>query len=347
MVQFENAEIMVNKVDGFSDVEECQYQDELRASIKRDGLLHPIIVRRLPEGGFFLAAGSQRLAAVKANGCQSIEVRIVVEGTEADALRQQVAENLFRKKMPRHERAELLMRWKESYEEEHPEVKLGYAGAAAKHKLPKQANPAEPFTSVVKKTTGQGERQTFRDLAIAKKLRALSPEADWVLDCFQISTDDRLTIADLPEDTRTYILSCLACGDPIEWLLSNIDKVDPKKAKYIFDHHVKRVGAQDDGVFLRYCPARPAENTRDFDVDAILRRRLEKVVPKLKQEIKDFLVDAKMDKGNGPYFRALRLILNAGNPQDWKACDKCTQADVDLGGKPCPKCSGDKYVIGR
>lgn len=347
MVQFETAEIMVNKVDGFSDVEDGPYLKELRASIERDGLLHPIIVRRIPEVGFYLVAGNQRLAAVKANGSHVIRASIVVEGTEADAMWQQVAENIFRKKTPRHERAELLLRWKESYEVEHPEVCRGYAGAAAKHKLPKKVNPADSFAEVVKKATGQGERQTFRDLADAKKLRTLSPEATWVLDCFEATTEERLAVADLSEEHRTYVISKMAIGDPVEWLLMNLDRIVPVKAKRHFEHHIKRVEAQDDGVFLRHCPARPSEDPRDFDVDAILRRRLEKLIHDFKRESKDFLTDAKIDKGKGPFFRALKLILNSGSPQNWKACDKCAQEDVSLANKACPVCSGAKYLIGR
>ncbi len=68
--------------------------DELTASVRRHGVLQPILVR--PNGdGFVLIAGARRLRAAKLAGCTTIPAR-VLELDEAAADETSIIENLHR-----------------------------------------------------------------------------------------------------------------------------------------------------------------------------------------------------------------------------------------------------------
>lgn len=346
MKVFETTTIMISKIIGADDVIENDYVDELAKSLRDEGLLHPVVVRHNELGGYDLIAGANRLAAAKQLGWYEIRATVIKQGTDAATYKMHVAENLFHKKISKSERAEMLLQWKDAYEAEHPEVRRGYSGAAAKHKLPEVKEPAEPFVEVVEKSTGRCARQTHRDLADAKLLRSFSDQTKAALDIRKVPDDARLAIAKQPESVKLGAIHAIICGDPVEWVVQNFDKVDGigiMEARAKSDFPESDVG---DEEYLRRCLARPADS-KDFDVDAILYKRMVKLIQELKKSSKDFLADAKMDKGKGPYFKHLQQLFMFDHPRDWKACNDCSGGKADLlDGKKCPTCQGAKYTIG-
>lgn len=347
MNQFETTEIMIDKIVGAVDPGDSPYLEQLKQSIERDGLLHPIVVRRLSDGGFAMVAGNHRLAACKANGNCSIDARIAVEESSNFSIRRTIAENLFRKDISRHDRAEMLLQWKEIYESENPEVRRGYAGALAKHKLPKVENPAEPFVDVVKKTTGLGKSQAFQDLADAKLLRSFADDERLALNAFDLPTEDRLTLAKAAPEVRRAAILQMVTGDPPEWVMQNLDKCDPEVGKEHIELNAEDERSQNDDTFLGLCPARPGDDPKNFDTDAILYKRGAKAIQEFRKAMKDFMQDAKLDKASGPFYRAIKRVIEAEHPRSWKICGECSRLDADFNGKKCPSCYGAKYSIGR
>lgn len=347
MIYFETTEIMIDKITNPGDLIDDDHTQELARSIEENGLLHPILVRRVVAGGFELIAGVNRLSAIRILGKKSIEARIVSGANDSDALGQKIAENLFRKKISKSERAEMLYQWKEAYEAEHPEVRRGYAGAAAKHNLPEVEEPAEPFVEVVEKVTGQKKRQTHQDLADAKLLRTFSDQALAVLDVRKVPHEARLEIAKQPEGIKLAALNDIASGDPYEWVIQNFDKADVDmvmEARKEIEFPESDVG---DEEYLRRCQARPLDS-KDFDVDAILYKRGVKAMQEFKKQMKVFMADAKMDKGRGPFYRMLNRLFTMEHPRYWKVCGECSRENAErLEGKKCPVCYGAKYTIAR
>ncbi len=103
--------------------------NELVESIKRQGLLQPIVVRPRPRGGmgYILIAGWHRLMAIRKLKGESIKAS-VLDGFDADhAMLAEIDENLVRAELTEAEEAQHLDRRKTLYEQLYPETKHGGA----------------------------------------------------------------------------------------------------------------------------------------------------------------------------------------------------------------------------
>ena len=66
---------------------------ELAEDIKKNGLLHPITVMALDDGGFRLLAGLRRVKAVQSIGWPEIDINVVSPDNAEAALRIEISEN--------------------------------------------------------------------------------------------------------------------------------------------------------------------------------------------------------------------------------------------------------------
>ena len=145
---------------------------ELAESIKELGLLHPIIVNKAADG-YVLIAGLHRLTAYKKLGIDRIPAKI----TDLDNIHSELAEideNLVRAELHYLDRAEMLKRRQEIYEELHPEAKaeekrkIGLNVSAETVSALK--NMPDTFTVETAKKLNLSERAIRQDLQIAKNL---------------------------------------------------------------------------------------------------------------------------------------------------------------------------------
>lgn len=81
----------------------------LEASIRRDGVIEPLIVRPLENGNYELVAGERRLRASKEAGLSKVPIKIH-ELTEAQARRISLAENLQREELNPVEEVEAILK---------------------------------------------------------------------------------------------------------------------------------------------------------------------------------------------------------------------------------------------
>jgi ParB/RepB/Spo0J family partition protein len=138
----------------------------LAESMKAQGVLQPIILRRSEAPGFLLVAGHHRLEAARGLGWHSIPARLI-EAPEADfALLAEIDENLVRADLSAAERALHIGRRKEIYERTHPETAHGAVGRGGKSR--KLCDTKDRFTKDTAKKTGQSERKVQLDTARAK-----------------------------------------------------------------------------------------------------------------------------------------------------------------------------------
>ncbi len=89
--------------------------DELAASIKRQGLLQPIVVRAKAQGGYELIAGERRLRAAKKAGLATIDV-VVKAVSDAEASAFALIENIQREDLGALEEAAGLARLRDEFE---------------------------------------------------------------------------------------------------------------------------------------------------------------------------------------------------------------------------------------
>lgn len=188
--------------------------DELAASIRVHGLLHPILIRpRSRNGiGFMLVAGRHRLAAVKQLKHEAIRAE-VREGMEADAAElAEIDENLIRADLSPAERAAHQARRKELYEKRHPETKVGGDRRSKRARSKSQvATLKQTFIEDVADKTGKHRATIAREVARGQKVVVLSEVAGTSLD--QGAELDAL--AKLPEDEQRKFAERAMAGEKV------------------------------------------------------------------------------------------------------------------------------------
>lgn len=103
------------------------YAIVLADGLERDGLFHPIQVRRTPNakgGKFTLVSGLHRLEAARNLGWAEIEAKIV-EANATEALRLEIEENLRRYDLTVLDRAHAVVEMRRLWEEEHGAIERG------------------------------------------------------------------------------------------------------------------------------------------------------------------------------------------------------------------------------
>jgi ParB family chromosome partitioning protein len=83
--------------------------EELTASVRTKGIIQPILVRRLPEGGYRIIAGERRYRAGREAGLEEVPV-IVKEVSDGDAFELALIENIQREDLNPIEEAEAYQR---------------------------------------------------------------------------------------------------------------------------------------------------------------------------------------------------------------------------------------------
>jgi hypothetical protein len=120
-------DIEVDKIVVPSDRRELVGSVDLTESISAVGLINPLTVTP----SFRLVAGWRRLKAVRELGWATVPCIVVdLDGLKADLT--EIDENLVRNEPNALERAELLRRRKETYEELYPDTKRGVSGGKAR-----------------------------------------------------------------------------------------------------------------------------------------------------------------------------------------------------------------------
>ena len=166
---------------------------EIMESIKEIGLLNPVSVNKTAEG-YILVAGLHRLTAYKRLGYNRIQA-VIVDMDDIHSELAEIDENLIRAELHYLDRAEMLKRRQEIYEELHPEATksekvkknlkqfntendtMSFSDGSSNdtaldgEKNEENLDSAETsFVSDTAKKTGLSERTVQRDLQLAKNL---------------------------------------------------------------------------------------------------------------------------------------------------------------------------------
>ncbi len=117
--QVETVKIVTNPYQPRREFDE-EMIEALAASIKRDGLLQPVVVRKR-DSVYELVAGERRLRACRSLGWSSIPAT-VLELTDADMLQVALAENILRRDLNPIERAHAFARLHTEFKVSHEEI---------------------------------------------------------------------------------------------------------------------------------------------------------------------------------------------------------------------------------
>lgn len=175
----------------------------------------PIDVRRVKRGktvSYRLVDGAHRLEAMKRLGRQTIPAT-VWEGTTLDAQLLEIERNLARAEMKPIDRAVFLLRYKDAYEEKHPEAKAAIgAELVAKRWDTTGTIPVVSFVSMIGQLTGLDESSIRRQIRAAKHLT--KSEIDSVRAApHWVSFKDIAEIGKIGDDAeRSFVVEKIATG---------------------------------------------------------------------------------------------------------------------------------------
>ena len=201
---------------------------ELAESISQIGLLQPIGIDKENN----LIYGYHRLEACKRLGWTKIPV-IIVENTR-DKLEyelMEIDENLIRRGLTVLERAELLKRRKEIYEELHPETRKGYASLgnlkqfrnteSDKMTLSEESDKIRGFVRETAEKIGVSERTIERELQIATNL---SDEVKQMIRGTELADRkmDLLEISRLAPDEQKYVVGKFLEGGSVRKAIQEV-----------------------------------------------------------------------------------------------------------------------------
>ena len=143
--------------------------EELAASIKGNGVIEPIVVRRLPEGGdgarYEIIAGERRWRAAKLAGLADIPC-IVRELSDRDAVAVALIENIQREALSAAEEARALARLATEFELTHEQVAtaVGRSRAAVSNLIRLLDLPAAVVELIDSKALGMGHARALLGL---------------------------------------------------------------------------------------------------------------------------------------------------------------------------------------
>jgi ParB family chromosome partitioning protein len=188
--------------------------DALAKSMKKQGLLQPIILRKAATG-FYLVAGHHRYQAAKKLKWEAIRAQIFAEWEEDEALLAEIDENLIRADLSPAERAAHQAARKKVYQRAHPETKKGGdRQTPGAKKL--SAKSALSFVEDTAARTGRSKRSIETDVARAD---AIGNEALGLVMATSLDKGTELdALAAMPAPERQAIISRAASGEEVSAL---------------------------------------------------------------------------------------------------------------------------------
>jgi hypothetical protein len=222
-----------------------QKVEELKDSIRQIGLIYPIVVDNPLDGTITLIAGAHRLEAMKQLGHKDILCTMKLDISDTDKELIEIDENLIRNELHFTERADLLLRRKQIYEELYPETKAGQFGNKGGHVLEKtESDFSKPsFVADTSEKTGRSETVIKEELQIAKNLE---PEEKKVIREADLPKTDTIQLARMPQEERKPIIDLISKGE-----VKRIREVKPEPEDPIdiaYDEKSKEIDAMNKRV---------------------------------------------------------------------------------------------------
>ena len=248
---------------------------ELSESISRIGLLNPISVSK-DSDGYRLIAGLHRLSACKLLNWTEIQANVM----ELDIINSELAEldeNLIRCELHYLDRAEMLKRRQEIYEELYPEAR------AEEKRKRKPSNDAEfcddtvsaqkneteseteSFTTDTAKKTGLSDRTIQRDLQLSKNLDAGVKDDIKELN---ISKQDAIYLSRLDNSKQKAVINKIKESPKKKKVKEATTEINKEIKSKIALQEIKKDISEK--LNIRHCSAHELLTDKSFKIDAII-----------------------------------------------------------------------------
>ncbi len=154
-----------------------QALEELAASISTHGVIQPLLVRPLPDGGYQLIAGERRWRASRLAGLTEVPV-VIREMTDSEAMELALVENLQREDLNPIEEAQGLALLMETYglTQEQAAKRVGKSRPAVANAMRLLSLPNEVLAMVERGELSAGHARTILPLESDEKITALAAE---------------------------------------------------------------------------------------------------------------------------------------------------------------------------
>lgn len=224
-----------------------QKVEELKDSIRQIGLIYPIVVAWPENGPITLIAGAHRLEAMKQLGHKDILCSMKLDISDIDKELIEIDENLIRNELHFTERADLLLRRKQIYEELYPETKPSIGTELVNKRWNTETDSdlvkKPSFVSDTSEKTGRSETVIKEELQIAKNLE---PEEKKVIREADLPKTDAIQLARMPQEERKPIIDLISKGE-----VKRIREVTPEPEDPIdiaYDEKAKEIDAMNKRV---------------------------------------------------------------------------------------------------
>jgi ParB/RepB/Spo0J family partition protein len=245
---------------------------ELSESIKTIGLLNPISVSK-DAGGYRLIAGLHRLSACKSLSWQEIPANIL----ELNIINSELAEideNLIRAELHYLDRAELLKRRQDIYEELYPLAKAEEkrkVGLKNQNPRDETVSPRETphkintFVSDTSKKTGLSDRTIQHDLQLSKNL---DTDVKNDIKKLNISKQDAIYLSRLDNDKQKAVINKIKESPKNKKVKTAATAVNKEiKSKIVAQELKKDISEK---LSIRHCGMQELLSDKTLKIDAII-----------------------------------------------------------------------------
>jgi len=156
---------------------DSEQMKELIESVRTHGVLQPLLVRRIEEGGYELIAGERRLQAARAAGLTHVPV-ILRECTDREMLELALVENLQREDINPIERANAYHRLKEQFglDQDAISAAVGKSRASVANSLRLLTLPPEVQEAIAQGELSEGHGRAILQLGNPKDILAAAKQ---------------------------------------------------------------------------------------------------------------------------------------------------------------------------
>lgn len=344
----------------------------LKHSLKRDGLIHPISVVSLPEkpGKYLVVTGRKRLLAARELGWDCVDAVILPDDIAQKMIRSRfLAENLWRSQADKGSFLLATQEWFRLYMEE--EAGIPPAPPAPANPSP-SSPPAKPetkprrraapetieaeakFREKLQDSTGLKSTQARQMLAVVK---ALDPASITALTAANTSQADMYKIARVNNaDARAKIVALVAANMPVDEAFAEAERLVDSQDDEGHDFPAATGPVSDLDYAKKYCGAihrklDDRQNANPFLASLSIYRRIVDERAEFARKHSRPLAEAALVDGvgqGGAFTRLVSQFCRITHPRDWLLCSRCAgagRADNGAGEARCEACKGDGFRL--
>ncbi len=334
---------------------------ELAQSIRFQGLLHPIGVRKTGRFKYDLIYGRRRVKAVKSLGHDEIKATVYSDITDEYANVLKATENIHRQKLTEKQKDAARRVWLKLFEEKLKAERNAFDGGDTNvsrndgEHADSETTPKRTAYGAIKayqELTGTSRPDAERDMRITTKLT--EEEVGTLTDngAGKTDLDSVARIAD--PQARSKVVERVGSGEKVNDAIAQETSAPDGKVKradgsIVETERSKAIQKMNDQEWVeRECSTIRSKlrNPEAFDAAAIDYRKMKDHLHELKK-IRIASNSARLKNGLSSTAMARKVygVTSISHPQAWLLCGECDSTGQSDQGGPCANCNGDGFKI--